>query len=232
MTRTKNAAASAVVRLGVLVVLVSVTTGCTIGSRGERNLGDPFRPMNETFFTFNDKMYFWVLRPVATGYGYVVPRPARRGVRSFFSNLGTPMRVFGCVLQAQFRGAGTEVARFGINTTVGVLGFWDPARGMGLKQYEEDTGQAFAVWGIGPGFYLNLPFLGPSTLRDAVGGLFDLVLNPTTYLPGLNLVNSVNSISLNPDDYPDLKEAALDPYIAVRNAYWQNRQHLVQERSP
>jgi phospholipid-binding lipoprotein MlaA len=195
-------------------------------------ISDPFRPVNHAFYVFNDKLYFWVLKPVSVGYGKVVPEIARIGLRNFFSNLGFLGRTINCALQGDLGGSGTELARFGINTTVGVLGFGDPAlHWWGLRERKEDFGQTFAVWGLGPGPYLNIPVLGPSSGRDIVGTIGDAVLAPVTYLPGVNILVQINNTSLQIGLYEDLKEAALDPYTGIRDAWYQQRLYLIRERT-
>jgi phospholipid-binding lipoprotein MlaA len=191
-------------------------------------LPDPFEGMNRAFFGFNDKMYFWFLRPVARSYRAVVPRPARVSVRNAFSNLGAPARSLNCLLQGDLKGSGTELERFGVNTTVGLLGLYDPARNwLKIKVREEDFGQTFGYWGFGMGIYGNLPILGPSCTRDTVALLFDAATNPLTFLPGLGLVSQINKTSLTLGEYEDFKKATVDPYVAMRDAYNQNRRHAV-----
>jgi phospholipid-binding lipoprotein MlaA len=195
-------------------------------------ISDPFRPVNHAFYVFNDRLYFWVLKPVSVGYGKVIPEIARIGLRNFFSNLGFLGRTVNCALQGDFRGSGTELARFGINTTVGVLGFGDPAlHRWGFRERKEDFGQTFAVWGIGPGPYLDLPFFGPSSARELVGMVGDAVLAPVTYIPGVNVFVYVNNTSLQIGLYEDLKDAALDPYTGIRDAWYQQRIYLIEQRS-
>jgi len=196
---------------------------------------DPLEPVNRAFFHFNDKLYFWALKPMATGYGKVVPQPARTGVRNFFSNVATPIRLVNCVLQGKFKGAGTEVARFGINTTIGVAGLGDPAaKRFHLKKQREDFGQTLGVYRLGGGFYINWPLLGPSSVRGTVGLVGDSFLDPINYffpdMPpnvGVKGYDRVNATSLSLGQYEDFKKAALDPYVALRDAYYQHRQHLI-----
>ncbi len=193
-------------------------------------ISDPFQPVNRAFFHFNDKMYFWVLRPAATGYGYVIPRPARVGLRNFFSNLGVIGRFFNCTMQGDFKGTGTELARFGINTTVGVLGFGDPAlHWFGIKIRNEDFGQTLGVYGMGPGAYFDWPLIGSSCVRDTIGLIPDALMSPLTFLPGANLLERINDRSLGSWGYEELTGNALDPYVAVRNAYDQRRLYLINE---
>ncbi len=198
-------------------------------------IADPLRPVNRVFYHFNDKLYFWVLKPVAKGYKAVVPQPARVGVRNFFSNVTTPIRAVNCLLQADLRGSGNELARFGINTTIGVLGFGDPAKKRyDIEKRREDLGQSLGSYGIGHGFYITWPLFGPSSPRETVGLLGDALLNPITYLGGGSIaftaVDRVNQTSLSIGDYESLKESALDPYEAIRDAYAQHRRKMVDER--
>jgi phospholipid-binding lipoprotein MlaA len=203
-----------------------------------RTIADPFEPVNRMFFHVNDKLYFWVLKPVASGYKTVVAQPFRLRVRDFFSNVATPVRIANCLLQFKIKGAGTETLRFVLNTTVGVVGFYDIAKkGFKIDRREEDFGQTLGFYGIGPVFYINWPLFGPSSLRDTIGTIGDFFLDPWNYLFEYPVVVSlaiggydrVNDTSLTLGEYEDLKEAALDPYISLRDAYHQFRQKKIEE---
>jgi len=203
---------------------------------GVVHVADPIEPFNRAMYHFNDKFYFWILKPVAQGYKFLVPTPLRTGVKNFFYNLITPVRMVNCILQGKFYSAGTEFTRFVINSTVGMLGFVDPAQNYPmLKAKEEDLGQTFGNYGIGNGFYIVWPFLGPSTLRDTVGMTGDLFLNPVNYVRpaeaalGITAYEKVNTTSFYIGDYEAIKEASLDPYSAIRNAYIQNRKKKTKE---
>jgi phospholipid-binding lipoprotein MlaA len=201
-------------------------------------IADPLEPVNRAFFQFNDRLYFWVLKPVAKGYAAVVPQDLRVGVRNFFNNLAAPIRVTNCLLQANFKGAGTETARFLLNTTMGLAGFLDPAKTeFHLQRNEEDLGQTLGVYGLGPVLYLNWPILGPSSLRDTLGYVGDLFLDPQNYLVssylvklGVRPVYIINETSLNLGDYEDLKASAIDPYTALKDIYQQYRENKIRER--
>jgi phospholipid-binding lipoprotein MlaA len=203
-------------------------------------IADPFQPVNRAFFQFNDKFYFWVLKPVATGYNTVVPEDARVGVHNFFSNLATPVRLVNCLLQFNLKCVGTETFRFLLNSTFGLAGFLDPAKKeFNVGKQDKDLGQTLGVWGIGPAFYINWPILGPSSLRDTVGYVGDLFLDPLTYLNisvfinvGVRAYAQVNEASLTIGEYESLKESAVDPYIAVKDAYHQYRQNKISSKSP
>ncbi len=198
-------------------------------------VSDPLEPVNRAFFQFNDKLYFWVLKPVSKGYVKVVPQPARRGVNNFFSNIATPIRLVNSALQAEFRGAWVEIERFAINTTVGVAGFGDPARNWwNLQKRTADLGQTLGRYGLGPSIYINWPIIGPSSVRDTVGYVGDLFLDPVNYLVpkldynlGVKSYDTVNGTSLHEGEYEDFKNAAIDPYVALRDAYFQYRRSLV-----
>lgn len=199
-------------------------------------VADPLRGLNKAMFVFNDKAYFWVLKPAARGYKAVVPEIARKGIRNFFYNLGMPVRFASCVLQGKGSAAGGEIGRFVLNTTVGVLGFGNPAgKYPGLNPDAEDLGQAFGRYGIGNGIYIVWPILGSSTLRDSVGDVGDWFLDPLSYVDprlakySIDAVDKVNDTSLRIGEYESLKDAAIDPYAAVRDSYLQYRQGKVRK---
>ncbi len=197
-------------------------------------IADPLEPVNRAFFHFNDKLYFWVLKPVSRGYGAVVPQVIRVGIRNVFSNVAMPIRLVNSLLQGKFRAAGTELSRFAINSTIGMAGFFDPAKtGFHIEPTSEDLGQTLGVYGLGHGVYLVLPVLGPSSLRDAAGLAGDLFLDPLTYvLDGttrleLRAGQTINNTSLRIGEYESLKGMAVDPYAALRDAYVQHRKDAV-----
>ncbi|MBW1887895.1 MAG: VacJ family lipoprotein [Deltaproteobacteria bacterium] len=203
----------------------------------EEFISDPLEPINRAFFHFNDKLYFWLLKPVASGYKVVVPQPVRVSVRNFFYNAAFPVRFVNCLFQAKIEDAGVELSRFLVNTVVGVAGFFDMAtKKFNLKRQEEDLGQTLGSYGVGPGIYINWPILGPSSLRDTVGLVGDAFLDPlnyivprTKYRMSVKTYNGINKTSLTIGDYEDLKRAALDPYVATRDAYFQYRQSRIKE---
>ncbi len=191
-------------------------------------LPDPLRGMNRFDYKVNDKLYYWVLRPAARGYKWLVPEGGRVAVRRLFSNLGAPGRSINCLLQGDLKGSGTELARFGVNSTIGVLGLADPAKAwLKLKIRNEDFGQTLGYWGFGMCCYLNWPILGPSCPRDTFGALVNAALDPATFLPGVGLISRINNTSLTLGEYEDFQKAALDPYTAMRDAYNQNRRRAV-----
>ncbi|MBW1981810.1 MAG: VacJ family lipoprotein [Deltaproteobacteria bacterium] len=200
-------------------------------------IADPIAPFNRAMYHLNDKLYFWILKPVAQGYNKIFPEGLRISIRDFFTNIFMPIRFVNCLLQANLRGAGIELSRFSVNTIFGVAGFFDPAtKGLDLPMQDEDFGQTLGVWGLGHGFYIMWPVFGPSSPRDTVGLVGDYFLNPLTYLEpwyvstGVKAYEKENKVSLRLGDYEALKEAAIDPYIAIRDAYVQHRKKLVEER--
>jgi len=204
---------------------------------GEAMIPDPFEGLNRGLYHFNDKLYFWLLKPVSQGYGFVVPQEMRTCVVNFFYNIRFPVRFINSLLQGKWGKAQAEFCRFFINSTVGFAGIGNVAqRYPSLNPSREDLGQSFAVWGFDSGAYLMLPFFGPSSFRDGLGRLGDTFIDPIWWVPvdiwtslGIRAGEAVNETSLRIGDYEALKEAAFDPYIAIRNAYVQNRKKMIQE---
>lgn len=197
---------------------------------------DPLIHFNRAMFVFNDRLYFWVLKPLATGYKAVVPEPARTCVKNFFHNLAAPVRIVNGLLQGKPRLAEAALGHFVVNTIVGIGGLGDPAADYPhLNPGDEDLGQTLGVWGVENGIYLVWPFLGPSTLRDTVGMIGDRFLDPMTYTlttaesAGANGVRVVNATSFRIGTYESLKAAALEPYVAFRDGYIQYRLKMVSE---
>jgi phospholipid-binding lipoprotein MlaA len=198
-------------------------------------IADPIEPVNRGIFYVNDKLYRWVLKPVAKGYKYVMPEGVRISVRNFFFNLATPIRAVNTLLQGKIKDTGTELARFGINSTIGMAGLFDAAKDFHLTRKDEDTGQTLGVYGLGDGFYLVLPILGPSSARDTVGLAGDTFLDPTTYLLsweaalGMRFVRAQTDLTFRINEYEELTDAAVDPYAAVKDVYIQYRAKKVRE---
>lgn len=199
-------------------------------------VADPLSGYNRWMTGVNDKLYFWALKPAATGYAKVTPAVARRSVGRFFKNLGYPLRFVNNLLQLKIKRAGVETARFVVNTTVGVAGLADPARWwMDLEAYPEDFGQTLGHYGVGGGWHLVLPVLGPSNMRDAVSKFPDRLLNPVAYVEpsevsiAISVYDRINYTSLYLGEYERLKQDAVDWYVFLRNAYEQNREKKIQE---
>jgi phospholipid-binding lipoprotein MlaA len=204
---------------------------------GEDFDSDPLEAFNEKMFWFNREVLDrFLLKPAATAWDFVIPDPMQRGIYNIFNNLAVVRRVVNNTLQWKLTGAATEVARFTINSTVGLVGFFDVARdGFGILQKDEDTGQTFGVWGIGPGPYLVLPFLPPLTIRDGIGYAFDTAMTPYIYFipwyanAGLTATSTVNERSLNLETFERVAESTIDLYGAVRNAYLQRRAAAIRQ---
>lgn len=200
-------------------------------------VSDPFYYWNKAMFHLNDKLYFWVFKPAAQGYKAVTPSAFRIGVKNFFDNLSMPVRAVNCLLQGKGDELGDEIAKFLANSTEGVLGFGNPAKNKyNIPSHDEDFGQTLAVYGLGNGPYIVWPVLGSSTLRDSAGDAGDYFLDPTFYTDlettesaGIKAFEIINGISFRIGDYESLKEAAIDPYDAMRDVYIQYRSKKVAE---
>ena len=199
-------------------------------------IADPLEPFNRAMYHFNDKLYFWALKPVSQGYNKIVPEGARVSVKNFFSNLGFPVRFISSLLQADFSGAATEFGRFAVNTIWGVGGLLDPSSSqqLNLPKREADFGQTLGLYGVGQGLYIVWPVLGPSSARDSVGIVGDFFLYPVSYIRpwydwlAVRAYQEVNDTSLRIGDYESFQEMAIDPYVALRDAYSQYRQKKVE----
>lgn len=225
----------------LLALLLTLSLGmpALAGGRSPEQIAsehDPIEGFNRRMFSFNDKVDVWVLEPVARGWDFIAPRRVQTSLSNFFRNLRFPIDTMNDLLQLKPVDAGKDVARFAVNTTVGVLGFFDPATGWGFPASEEDFGQTLAHWGVPSGPYLTLPLLGPSNPRDAGGMAVDYAFAVTPFfvdqfiLLGAQVAQTVNERSLILQEVRDLREASFDYYIAVRNAYVQRRRTLVEER--
>jgi len=197
---------------------------------------DPFQPFNRKIFWFNDHLDTYMLEPVAKGWDYVLPRRVETSISNFFWNLHFPIDTVNALLQGKFKEAGSDVGRFLVNTTIGVAGFFDPATSLGLELHWEDFGQTLGVWGVCPGPYLVLPILGPSDVRDGGGLIVDAATSITPFfvngyiILGARTVELVNTRAQYLDTISKAKEAALDYYSFVRNAYLQRRTALISDQ--
>jgi len=194
---------------------------------------DPIEPVNRGIFWFNDKLYVYLLKPVARAYR-VVPEDARVSVGNFFANLATPVRFANDLLQFKLGDASDELARFVFNSTFGIAGLFDIARKEGgIARKDEDFGQTLGRYGVGSGFYLVLPVLGPSNARDAVGRVGDYLLDPLPHALrrdewiAAETLDKETAISLDKDTYEGIKRDSLDPYLFIRNAYAQKREAAI-----
>jgi phospholipid-binding lipoprotein MlaA len=201
---------------------------------------DPLSGFNEPMFTFNLKLDDWVLRPVAKGYSFIAPEPVREGVGRFFDNVRVIPRFANNLFQLKLAEAGTEVARFGINSTIGLAGFFDPAQELfGLEQHPNDFGLTIRYYNIPTGPYVMLPFFGPSTVGDTIGLVADGAMNPMDYLlptwitivvsTGQRAAEAVNYRPLHMNQFEEADRYAVDLYGAVQDAYLQTRNHEVKK---
>jgi phospholipid-binding lipoprotein MlaA len=209
-------------------------------------IADPLSPWNTAMFYFNDKFYFWVLKPVTQVYSHIIPEDFRILIKNFYQNIETPIRFVNCLLQLKFKDAGNELVRFVFNTFAGVGGLGDVAKdALGIKMYDADFGQTLGKYGIGHGFYIVWPILGPASLRDSVGFVGDRFLDPLSsssispmsdisweVATGIYAHEGVNKTSFWIGDYEAFKEAAIDPYVSMRDAYAQKRKKAVEESNP
>ncbi len=202
---------------------------------------DPWENFNEKMFRFNRQVDRFFLKPIATGYDRVLPNPVQIGVKNAIDNVDVVRRLVNNVLQLKFGGAGRELARFTINSTIGVAGLIDVAKlGFGIEESDEDTGQTLGVYGVEPGPYLVLPFSPPMTVRDGFGYLVDRALNPLLYVsifvdgggpvsPGVFTLNAINERSLNLGKFEAIERDTVDLYAAVRDGYLQRRAASIQK---
>jgi phospholipid-binding lipoprotein MlaA len=198
------------------------------GEAPELRIADPLERLNRVTFAINDKLYRGIFKPVARGLR-ILPAPVRVSFSNFFTNLGTPMSAASALLQGDLPNAGTELTRFLLNTTAGLAGFFDVATDVGLEKDTEDLGQTLARYGVGHGFYLVMPFAGPSSLRDATGGIATAAVNPiyenlhNDEIIAINVTSAEIALSLDQDTYESFYDSALDPYVFFRTAWLQNR---------
>jgi len=203
-------------------------------------IADPIAPFNKAMYHVNDKLYFWLLKPVTQVYSHTVPEPFRVVFSNAFDNLMSPGRVVNNLLQLRFKAAGNEFIRFIFNTVAGIGGLGDVAApALGIKKQEADFGQTLGHYGIGHGFYLVLPLFGPSSVRDGVGIAADRFMYPLSYISsnelsfgaaaGIFAGEKVNDTSFHIGEYESFKDSAIDPYIAMRDAFVQYRQKKVED---
>jgi len=225
-------------RLRAAVICGALSLSLLGGCATTGNPRDPLEPLNRAVYTFNDGFDAILVKPAAEFYRFIVPEFARTGVSNFFSNLNDVIVSVNSLLQGKFTQAGSDVGRLLVNSTVGVLGLFDVATGMGLEKHNEDFGQTLGYWGIGDGPYLVLPFLGPSNVRDTFGWAGDVYAWPITYVKddhwryGLAAVRFVTLCADLLEASRILETAALDPYEFVRDAYLQRRRNQIYDGKP
>ncbi|MGH8460842.1 MAG: MlaA family lipoprotein [Stenotrophobium sp.] len=197
---------------------------------------DPLEPLNRATYAFNTQLDHYIARPAAKGYRAALPKEIQDGFRNFFDNLTYPTVIINDALQGKLSQSGWDTTRFLMNTTFGLAGFLDPASMVGLDKHDEDFGQTLGYWGVGAGWYLMIPLLGPSTNRDLVGRIGNTLTNPLIFAPasvsipttGLSFVQTRAQL-LGVDSIIDQQ---FDPYVFVRSAYLQHRENLIYDGHP
>jgi phospholipid-binding lipoprotein MlaA len=202
-------------------------------------LNDPFEPLNRQTFEFNRGVEFWILRPIGVTYRDLVPNKLREWIHNALDNLNQPLVFINDLLQADFTAAGKTFGRFLANSTIGIAGAFDIFPEWGRR---EDFGQTLAVWGLGDGFYLVLPVLGPSSLRDGVGLAVDSVMDPwSIWLHDIEKDNytyirtalyGIDLYTENMESLADIQRSSLDYYAALRSLYRQRRDNLIRNGEP
>lgn len=236
---------ASVSRFAAVIVVGSLLAGCASAPHADdaeavaeyNEINDPIEPVNRAVFEFNRGLDTLFLRPAATFYKAMMPPPIQNLVHNFLNNLKTPVILLNDVLQGEGQRASDTLARFAINTTVGVLGFGDPATSMGFHRHSEDFGQTLGTWGSGEGPYLVLPVFGPSNPRDAVGKVVDTLTDPIwhyaqntdkEYITNQRVVaEGVDFRARNMNEIDDLERTSIDYYAAVRDLYRQIRNNAI-----
>ena len=202
-----------------------------------------FEKTSRAMFKFNLALDDIVLEPLAKGYNKL-PSPIRSGTSNFTSNIGTLLSIPNNILQGNFKQLGHSVGSFAINTTVGILGFLNPAERMGLKPHKEDVGQTLGSYGIGTGCYFVLPFFGPTTARDSIGLIADTFVDPFAQVTIRNKEilstsgNSLDYVSVkatekvdfradNVKNFENLEKNSIDLYSALKSVYLQDRENKI-----
>lgn len=210
---------------GLFLVLCGGLAGCAKTPESQQ-IHDSWEPVNRPIFGMNRSVDDHAIGPLARGWRKITPGVVRDSISNAYRNLTFPQRFVSSLGQAEGRKAGTELARFLVNSTAGLGGFFDPASAIGLERYDESLGNMFARWGIPPGPYIVVPFVGPSTPRDAIGGAIGAAMNPLLWvgvgIPGLGALFAVNGRAQADEQIETAKRSALDYYIFARDAYIQH----------
>lgn len=242
--------AAKVARLGAVLVVSLSVWGCASTSSmddpemvAERiEVNDPIEPINRVIFEVNRGLDALILKPAATFYGAMMPPAIQTAVGNFLGNLSSPMVLLNDMLQGDLDRAGTTVARFIINTTVGIVGLFDPATDMGFPDHSEDFGQTLGVWGMDEGPYIMLPIFGPSNPRDVIGRVADYFTDPVNqwslntdrrWVPTSRSGSSmVHWRATYMEEADDLERTSVDYYAAVRSLYRQQRRDQIRNGMP
>ncbi len=224
-----------------VVLTVLALSACASIQQTERVAKiDPFERVNRAVFSFNEVADDYVIKPAAEAYKFVLPEFVRTGVTNFFSNINDVLIAANNLLQGKPSNAASDIGRFLVNSTIGILGFFDVATDMGLDKNREDFGQTLAVWGVGDGPYVVLPFFGPSNVRDTVGLVVDI---ETDFMINTNKLNSDEKVAVNGlriinrradllDAGQLLEDAAFDKYSFLRDGYMQRRRSQIYDGEP
>lgn len=224
-------------RIGPLF-LVACAAGLLGGCATSGNPKDPIEGFNRAMYGVHDGIDTVLLKPVATGYDTITPDLVQTGVTNFFANINDIMTATNNLLQGKPKQAVSDLGRVAVNSTIGILGIFDAASGMGLEKHDEDFGQTMGVWGVGEGAFVFLPIMGPRTVRDAAGIYMDIWFDPVNYIdhvPTRNTIWAVRIVNLRANLLPAdkvIEEAALDKYSYIRDAYLQNRRNQVYDGNP
>ncbi len=221
------------------ITLLLLLTGCASIPSSTEVTGDPWESYNRTVDSFNEEVDRYAGIPLAEGYRVVTPEVVDRGVSNFFGNLLDINSAVNNLLQLKINRTASDITRVLINSTIGLLGFFDVASDLNLPSYKEDFGQTLGYWGVGSGPYFVLPILGPSSVRDTIGLIADVMINPLA-LSNLTATESLATTSIYyVDKRADLleavdllKDAAIDPYAFMRDSYLQRRINLVHDGAP
>lgn len=232
-----NVGLRALVFCGLLLALSACATkppaSDPIARAEYERINDPLEPLNRATHEFNMGVDRYFLKPIAQVYRFIIPSPIRTLITNFLDNLQAPLILANDLLQGEFERGGTTTARFIVNTTIGIGGLFDPATDLGMEKHKEDFGETLAVWGIGEGPYLVLPFLGPSNPRDFTGLVTEFFADPVsiyledehgkTYSRARTATEIVDFRARNIETLEDLERNTTDLYAAMRSAYRQNR---------
>jgi phospholipid-binding lipoprotein MlaA len=220
----------------IIILISTLMASPVFAEESERQNIDPFEAINRPIYKFNDITDKFLLRPLGKGYNFITPRPVRTGIGNFYDNITYPVTIVNSLLQGKGTQAIYDLNRFLFNSVFGVLGFVDVASSRGFPRHDEDFGQTFAKWGIPQGPYIVIPLLGPSTVRDGIGILGNVRVNPLIQMDNRSVRDKLlilwtietRAALIGPDE---LVQDAFDPYLFVRDAYLQNRQFLINDSS-
>ncbi len=242
MFRKLSFLAASLAAFGALAACATVPTD-PVARAAYDEANDPLEPLNRAVFAFNMEVDRYVLEPVAKGYRRTVPAGGREAVHNFLHNLKSPVTLVNNLLQGDVKRAAETSFDFVVNSTAGVLGLFDvTGHDDGLTVHEEDLGQTFAVWGVGTGPYLVLPFHGPSNVRDTVGMLGDRYFDPFEYtieppddtriFLARTVTGAVDARERTLEEFNDIRRTSLDFYATARSLYRQSRKNQIRNGAP